>query len=73
MKIALCISGLMDGFEDSFPFLKENLIDTLKPDIFIHTWDIVGERSLEKIAKTKITEETKNKILKMYHPKEVFF
>ena len=73
MKIALCISGLMDGFEDSFPFLKENLIDTLKPYIFIHTWDIVGERSLEKIAKTKITEETKNKILKMYHPNEVFF
>ena len=63
----------MDGFEESFPLLKENLIDTLKPDVFIHTWDILGERSLEKIEKIKVTEETKNRVLEMFHPKEVIF
>ena len=73
MRIALCLSGLMQGFEEAFPFLKKNLIDTLRPDIFMHTWDIAGERCLKTIAQTKITEETKKQVIEMYQPKEVVF
>ena len=73
MRIALCLSGLMHGFEESFPFLEKNLIDTLRPDIFMHTWDIAGERSLKTVAQLKINEETKKQVIEMYQPKEVVF
>ena len=73
MKIALCLSGLLHGFEKAFPFLEKNLIDTLHPDVFIHTWDAEGKRTLKEIDELKISEETKKEIIEMCHPKEIVF
>ncbi len=39
MKVALCISGSPREFKQSFPSLKEKILDVLNPDIFLSTWD----------------------------------
>jgi len=44
-KIALCISGYMRTFKDCYPSILENLIQDNDVDIFIHTYDKVGNSS----------------------------
>ena len=66
MKIALCLSGLLHGFEKAFPFLEKNLIDTLHPDVFIHTWDAEGKRTLMVIhTLNKASEEDRKRLLEI--------
>lgn len=42
MRTALCISGELRSYRQTFPELKENIIDVLKPDVFVYSWDTVG-------------------------------
>jgi len=42
MRVALCIAGQMRTYRKCYKKLKKNIIDPLKPDIFIHTWDYAG-------------------------------
>jgi hypothetical protein len=42
MRSALCLSGHLRSFQATFDSLKENVIDPLNCDIFIHTWDVIG-------------------------------
>jgi len=37
MKIALCFSGHMRTYENAFPYIKTQILDSLNCDIFIHT------------------------------------
>ena len=37
-SVAVIISGNPRSFKRCYPSFKENIIDTLNPDIFIHTW-----------------------------------
>lgn len=36
-KIAVCLSGQLRNFKDTFPYFKKNIVDELQPDIFIFT------------------------------------
>ena len=45
MKIALCLSGYLRTFKDCWPSIKENLIQDNDVDIFIHTYDKIGNSS----------------------------
>jgi len=40
MKTALCLSGHMRTYRDTFENLNKNLIQPLNCDVYIHTWDI---------------------------------
>ena len=42
IKVAVCISGQMRGFEKAAPSLIENIIRPLEADVFIHTWSEIG-------------------------------
>lgn len=39
MKVAVCVSGMYRNHERALISIKENLIDPLEADVFIHTWD----------------------------------
>ncbi len=43
MRVALCISGQMRGYLKAYPSVKKNIIDVFNPDMFIHTWDDLGQ------------------------------
>jgi len=44
-KIAICISGYLRTFEDCYPTIKNNIIRDNDVDIFIHTYDKIGNSS----------------------------
>ncbi len=39
IKFAVCISGSYRNHQDCLESIKENLIDPLEADVYIHTWD----------------------------------
>ena len=40
MKAALCLSGQLRFLETCYyESMKPNILDTLRPDVFVHTWD----------------------------------
>ncbi|WP_026879690.1 hypothetical protein WMO13_02195 [Ignatzschineria larvae DSM 13226] len=39
LKFAICISGSYRNHQDCLESIKENLIDPLDADVYIHTWD----------------------------------
>jgi hypothetical protein len=43
MKIALCLSGYLRSFKECYPSILENVIQDHDVDIFIHTYDKMGE------------------------------
>lgn len=50
MKIAICIVGNPRSFKRTFPSFKENLLKQVTADIFIHTYNQIGqERSDVKV------------------------
>ena len=44
-KIALCLSGYLRTFEDCWPSILKNVIQDNNVDIFIHTYDKIGNSS----------------------------
>ena len=44
-KIAMCISGYLRTFEECYPSILENIIQDNDVDIFIHTYDKIGNSS----------------------------
>jgi len=44
-KIAMCISGYLRTFEDCYPSIYKNIIKDNDIDIFIHTYDKIGNSS----------------------------
>lgn len=42
MKVALCLSGHLRTFQYTYKSLKDNIINQLNCDVFIHTWDVIG-------------------------------
>ena len=47
MRVALCLSGHMRCFRDSYVHIKKNIIDRYHPDVFISTWSTLGFWSCE--------------------------
>lgn len=75
MKVALCLSGQIRNWKNSFYSLEKEIIEKYKCDVFIHTWDTIGntvphdyrpdfnfEHSIEKIDKEVITKYKPKKI-----------
>ena len=44
-KIALCLSGYLRTFEECYPSILKNIIADNDVDIFIHTYDKIGNSS----------------------------
>jgi len=44
-KIAMCISGYLRTFEECYPSIKKNILDGNDIDIFIHTYNKIGNSS----------------------------
>lgn len=42
MRVALCLSGHLRSYDQTYTSLKNCIIDPLKADVFIHTWDKIG-------------------------------
>jgi len=38
MRVAVEISGLTKNYNYAYPFIKANILDVYKPDVFIHSW-----------------------------------
>lgn len=72
VKTALCISGHLRTFEDNYQSVKNNILDKLDCDVFIHTWDIMGlsyrftDASLYAVETRRLAERIKN----LYNPKK---
>lgn len=74
MKTALIISGQPRSVEQTFPFIKENIIDINKPDVFIHTWNdrsLIGRQPVSAggmVASTPIPADILTIIDRLYEP-----
>ncbi|MFZ2451268.1 MAG: tetratricopeptide repeat protein [Methylovulum miyakonense] len=42
LNVALCISGQLRGYKEAFSAIKKSIVEPLRPDIFVHTWQDVG-------------------------------
>jgi len=42
MKIAICLSGHLRTFDKTFRSIKEKLLDVYDCDVFISTWNNLG-------------------------------
>lgn len=42
MKVALCLSGHMRGYRQTFPSIKHHILDRFDTDVFISTWSEPG-------------------------------
>lgn len=38
MKVALCLSGHLRSYQETYPALKRFILDNYRVDVFIHTW-----------------------------------
>jgi SAM-dependent methyltransferase len=73
VKTALCISGHLRTFEENYRSVKENILDVLDCDVFIHTWDILGLSYRFTDADLHVTETNLllPKIYQLYNPKKI--
>jgi len=72
MKIALCLSGHLRKFEQTYPTLFFYLLKNYDVDIFIHTWDKLGFSCAFKTDSTLNDTEPKiPEVNRLYHPKKM--
>lgn len=72
MKIALCLSGHLRSYEQTWRALKTFVLDTLSPDVFIHTWDTVGaSHHIDNHTVKQKTLQVLPKIQDIYKPKNI--
>jgi hypothetical protein len=43
MRVAVIVCGNPRSFKRTYPFFKANVLDTLNPDVFIHTYNLEGK------------------------------
>jgi hypothetical protein len=60
MKVALCLSGHLRKFDQTYPSLQKYFLDRYDCDIFIHTWDKLGYQS--NFRKDQIINNTNDRI-----------
>jgi hypothetical protein len=75
MKTALCLSGQARFLEKCYyESMKPNILDILKPDVFIHTWDVSSMaghyfiNGSNQIMGDKIPENLMEKVIELYQP-----
>lgn len=45
MRVALCLSGMVRTLMQTYPNLRAYLLEPLKPEVFVHTYDVMGIRA----------------------------
>jgi len=68
MKIALCISGQMRTCKSTYSTIYTSIISKYNPDVFIHTWDLVGVSDKETSVDTPYY--VSKELLQQYNPKK---
>lgn len=72
MKVAVCLSGHMRKFNETFPTLNQHLLSRYDCDVFIHTWDKMGYGSSYKTDPNQHnTTHYLPEIEKLYKPKKI--
>lgn len=75
MKSALCLSGHLRTFEATFPSFKENVIDPMNCDVFIHTWNSLGAPTKKNMGDIQFENKNISSILntvhQLYQPKKI--
>ena len=73
IKAAVCLSGFLRSFEQTFEPLFVNLTDQFDCDFFIHTWDMVGsiERHFDYRVSGISSRNIENRIRDIYNPKQL--
>lgn len=72
MKIAICLSGHMRKFEQTYSSFYSHVMGHHDCDIFIHTWDRMGYGSAYKTDPNQdVTDKYLPKIEKIYRPKKI--
>lgn len=70
MKIALCLSGHLRKYEQTFPTLHLYLLRRFECDVFIHTWDRMGYASqYRQDPKLDLTSHYALQVEQMFKPK----
>lgn len=44
MRVALCFSGMVRTLVQTYPSIRQHLLEPFKPDVFVHTYDKMGLR-----------------------------
>jgi SAM-dependent methyltransferase len=72
-KVAVCISGYMRTFEQTFDRLFNNLLKQTNPDIFIHTWNYMGSplRGFDNPMIRVSTKSMLQRINRLYKPTQL--
>jgi hypothetical protein len=72
MKVAICLSGHLRKFDQTFPSLEKYFLSRYDCDIFIHTWDKLGYQSrFKNDATTDNTNDKIDTINYLYKPKKI--
>jgi len=73
LKVAVCISGFLRSFEQTFESLFVNLTDQFDCDFFIHTWDTVGalDRHFDQKVSGITVKNIETRLRSIYNPKNL--
>lgn len=72
MKIAICLSGHMRKFTNTFQSFYTHCLGQYDCDVFLHTWDRMGYGSAYKADPNQdVTEKYRGQIEKVYKPKKI--
>lgn len=72
MKIALCLSGHLRTFDQTYYSMNQFILKKYNPDIFVHTWDKLGFFCPYKSDRN--LNQTSNRLLQveqLYRPKKI--
>jgi len=72
MKVAVCLSGHLRKFDQTFLSLDKYLLGKYDCDIFIHTWDKLGYHSrFKNDSVSENTMDSIDKINSLFKPKKI--
>jgi len=61
MKIAFCISGQLRTYDSVLEPLAKYIIHKYQADVFVCTWDLIGDGSDRKISTQEVKKYTMQK------------
>jgi hypothetical protein len=64
-KVAIQLAANPRSFKRCYPFFKANILDTLNPDVFIHTWNLKGKERPDVT-----TDGSCEEYIELYKPKK---
>lgn len=75
MKTAICFSGHLRTFFEVFHSVKDNIIDPLNADVFIHTWEVIGSPTNKTQADNDLRSTLcdQQKVIDLAQPKKIAF